>query len=292
MSSKLNRRTFGKNLMKSGALLAGSLALPAWAQKKAEPSLKKRFLDKVVLITGATSGIGEGCALRFAEEGAKVFFCGRRKEAGEKVVAKIKKSGGEADFFQADLQKKEDLEAFFKACLKRHNRIDIAINNAGIDSPAKPFTEITDDEWADVLNTNTTAVFRCMQAEIKQMLKQNSGVMINTASVFGHRCMPQIPAYIASKHAVVGLSRAAALEYKNIRINSISPGITKTPMIERQIKRSGDQKSSENEYAQLHTLERTAEISEVVSAMLWLASDEATFVHGSDFVVDGGFIRA
>jgi NAD(P)-dependent dehydrogenase (short-subunit alcohol dehydrogenase family) len=189
-----------------------------------------RFKDKVVLITGATSGIGKATAYAFARQGAKVLFCGRRKELGEQNAREIEALGGQAAFMRADVRNEEEVRNLVNACVQRYGRIDIAFNNAGIEAPPKTVADLSLAEWNNVMNSNLTGVFLGMKYQVPVMLKQGSGCIVNTASVGGHRGFAMIGPYGASKAAVIQLTRVAALEYadKNIRINSISPGAVDT----------------------------------------------------------------
>jgi NAD(P)-dependent dehydrogenase (short-subunit alcohol dehydrogenase family) len=191
-----------------------------------------KFAGKVVLITGATSGIGEGTAYAFAREGAKVFFCGRRENLGKQVEAKIKGFGGSATYMRADVRREEDVKAFIDGCVQKYGRIDIAFNNAGIATPKNaPLADQPTADWLDVLTTNATGVFYSMKYELPYLLRNEPsgafgtrGVIINNASVSGHVGFANIVPYSASKHAIVGITRGAAIEYgpRGIRVNSIS----------------------------------------------------------------------
>ena len=196
-----------------------------------------RFANKVVLITGATSGIGEATARAFAQEGAIVHFCGRREALGEKVAQEINAMGGRASYQKADVRSEQDVKSFIDTCVQRYGRIDVAFNNAGIESKPLTIADQSLDDWMNVMTTNATGVFLSMKYELPIMLKQGGGAIINNASVSSHVGFATIAPYSASKHAIASLTKVAALEYadKNIRINSISPGAVDTPMLRRAL---------------------------------------------------------
>ncbi|KST61875.1 SDR family NAD(P)-dependent oxidoreductase [Mastigocoleus testarum] len=247
---------------------------------------QSRFANKAVLITGATSGIGQTTAKAFAREGAKVFFCGRRENLGAQVEREIRDLGKEATYMRADIRKPEEVKAFVDACVAKYGRLDIAFNNAGIDYPPKPIAETAIAEFDDLMNTNARGVFLGMKYEIPHMLKTKGGVIINTASIGGARAFPNIIGYGASKAAVIHMTKMAAQEYgKNIRINAISPGAIDTPMLDR-VKR--DWKVTEKELVASYPMQRVGTPEEVANLVMWLASDEASYVSGNQFSVDGG----
>ena len=190
------------------------------AQTRVTPN--GRFTGKVVLITGATSGIGEATARAFADEGATVHFCGRRESLGKQVAQSIRSAGGKATYQRADVCIEEDVKAFVNACMEQYGHIDIAFNNAGIESTPNTITDRSLEEWINVMTTNATGVFLSMKYEIPHMVRQGRGVIVNNASVSGHVGFATIAPYSASKHAVLSLTKVAALEYsdKNIRINA------------------------------------------------------------------------
>jgi NAD(P)-dependent dehydrogenase (short-subunit alcohol dehydrogenase family) len=285
--SKLSRRQL---LIRGSVSLAGigttSIADLA-TSKTSEPSSGGKFQDKVVLITGATSGIGEVTAKAFATEGAIVHFCGRRKNLGIKVQESIIAAGGRASYQQADVRKEEDIKAFTETCVQKYGRIDIAFNNAGIESPSNKIADLSSLDWDNVVNTNARGVFLAMKYELSQMVRQNGGSIVNTASIAGHRVFGYISPYNASKFAIVALTKAAALEYtdKNIRVNVVSPGWVDTPLSDRVLKVA--QITSEQAVSD-YPIKRMAKPEEIAQAVMWLSSPEASYVSGTDFAVDGG----
>ncbi|MBD2776023.1 SDR family oxidoreductase [Iningainema sp. BLCCT55] len=259
-------------------------------EPKATTNRNGKFAGKVVLITGATSGIGEGTAYAFAKEGAKVFFCGRRENMGKQVEGKIKSFGGEATYMRADVRNEVDVKAFIDNCVKKYGRIDIAFNNAGIVNPefVKIHEQKTED-FLDVMNTNALGIFLSMKYEIPYMLKQGAGVIINTASVSSHRGFSELSPYSASKHAVASLTKVAALEYarNNIRVSSISPGGVDTPMLRYARAKRG---VSFEEGSKGIPIGRTNTVEEMARAVMFLASDDATAFQGSLVDVTGGML--
>jgi len=248
-----------------------------------------RFANKVVLITGATSGIGEATARAFAQEGAIVHFCGRREALGEKVAQEINAMGGRTSYQKADVRSEQDVKSFIDTCVQRYGRIDVAFNNAGIES--KPFT-IADqslDDWMNVMTTNATGVFLSMKYELPIMLKQGGGAIINNASVSSHVGFATIAPYSASKHAIASLTKVAALEYadKNIRINSISPGAVDTPMLRRAL---AAWKTDFETVAKEYPIKRIVKAEEIAKTVLWLSSADPTCIVGTDIDVTGGYL--
>jgi NAD(P)-dependent dehydrogenase (short-subunit alcohol dehydrogenase family) len=249
-------------------------------------NLKGVFAGKVVLITGATSGIGETTAKAFAQEGAKVFFCGRRENLGTKVESEIRAMGGEATYMRADVRKAEEVKAFVDACVAKYGRLDIAFNNAGIDYPPAPIADTAIAEFDDLMNTNVRGVFLGMKYEIPYMLRFGGGSIINVASIGGQRAFPNIVGYGASKAAVIHMSKSAAQEYgKTIRVNVVSPGPIDTAMLDR-VKR--DWKVTEDQLVASYPSKRAGSAAEVANMVMWLASDAASYVSGANLNVDGG----
>jgi NAD(P)-dependent dehydrogenase (short-subunit alcohol dehydrogenase family) len=249
---------------------------------------KRRFEGKVALITGGNSGIGRATAIAFAEEGAKAIIAARREDPGNGVVEEIRGKGGEAIFIKTDVTVPEQVENLFKIITDTYGRLDCAFNNAGVGSPKmKRIVDTTMEEWDHIMNTNIRGLWLCLKFEIKIMGKQGGGAIVNNSSVAGLTAEPGIAIYCASKHAVLGLTKVAALDYvqKNIRINAVCPGFIHTPMLEEPWKTSPKLKDWELESI---PVKRFGKPEEIASAVLWMCSDEASFMTGRDLVVGGG----
>ncbi len=241
---------------------------------------------KVALITGAGSGIGEGTAMLFAKEGAKVVLSDINEEAGNKVLEEIKNNGGKGVFIKADTSVAEDSEKSVEAALKTFGRLDIAVNNAGIGGAMAPVGEYGIEDWDKVIAINLSGVFYGMRYQIPAMLKNVSGSIINVASILGNVGFAKSAAYVAAKHGVVGLTKSAALEYSSqgIRVNSVGPGFIKTPLLEQLEKEQLDQ------IIALHPIGRLGEVNEVAQLFLWLASEKSSFATGAYYPIDGGYL--
>jgi NAD(P)-dependent dehydrogenase (short-subunit alcohol dehydrogenase family) len=258
-------------------------------QPKTKVEANGRFANKVVLITGATSGIGEATARAFAMEGAIVHFCGRRESLGNQIAQSIRSTGGKATFQRADVRVDSDVKAFVDTCLKQYGRVDIAFNNAGVFLDPAPLHELSLETYQDLMQTNATGVFLGMKYEIPPMRQQKVGAIINMASVSGHVGFANFSPYNASKHAVIGLTKAAAIENAdhNIRINSISPLAVDTPMLRQSFK---DQGLTYEQATPSMVTKRIMTSEEMARAVMFLASDDATSMTGMDLDVTGGHL--
>jgi len=245
------------------------------------------FSARVALVTGASRGIGRAAALAFAKAGAKLVLADIDAGNGETLVAEITAGGGEALFVRTDVAKAADVDAMVTQAVARFGRIDCAFNNAGIEEEQVKLAESEEALYDRMMAINVKGVWLCMRRQIVQMLAQGGGAIVNTASVAGLVGAPRHAIYAASKHAVVGLTKSAAVEYgkKHIRINSVCPGVIRTAMLERALERDP---SWEAGILALHPVGRLGETQDVVSAVLWLCSDGAAFVCGHQLVVDGG----
>jgi len=247
------------------------------------------YQDKIVLITGAGSGIGAAAAIAFAEQGAQVIVSDRNEAGGGATVAKIVNANGKAEFIACDVSNYEAVVGLVEQIKAKYNRLDIAINNAGIPGTTARTHDYPVNDFEQVLKVNTSGVFYGMKAQIPLMLAQGHGVIINTASIAGLKGLPNAVAYSASKHAVVGMTKTAAMEYgkKNIRINALCPVFTVTPLFDpvaiEKVAAGIPDKLKANV-----PMKRFAEVQEQVDALLWLASNKASFVTGLALPVDGG----
>jgi NAD(P)-dependent dehydrogenase (short-subunit alcohol dehydrogenase family) len=262
-----------------------STGAPAPLSGRANP--QGRFSGKVVLITGATSGIGQTTAEAFAREGARVAFCGRREDLGSKVEEAIRASGGEALFIQADVRDPVQVERFVSRTAERWGRLDIAFNNAGVFLPTAELQDLTVEQYRDVIATNLDGVFYAMKYELPLMRRQASGVIINMASVAGHKGFANTPHYNASKHGVVGLTKAAGVANAKhgIRVNSISPLAVDTPMLQASFAHQG---LTYEGMAPNFVTPRIMSTDEMAGAVMFLASDEASSINAMDLDVTGG----
>lgn len=244
-----------------------------------------RFTEKVVFVTGAASGIGRAAALAFAAEGARVAIADRSEETLERLRAEIEAAGGEVLAIRCDVSLPEEVEAAIARTVERFGRLDCAFNNAGVENRATPVHEIELDEWDRILDINLRGTFLCMKYELAQMVRQGGGVVVNTSSGAGIRGVAGGAAYAASKHAIIGLTRSAALDYarKNIRVNAILPGNIETPMMDRFT--GGDVQKA----IDLEPVGRLGKPEEIAEAVLWMCSDLGGFVTGAATVIDGGW---
>ncbi len=279
------RRALG---LTAGAVAAGAAMACAPARAATPIGTASEFAGKVMLITGATSGIGRGAAERFAGYGARVFFCGRRRELGREVQDAIRADGGDATYMFADVRDEQSVKAFVDDCVQRHGRIDIALNNAGINGEltARIATD-TLANWDDIMNTNARGVWLAMKYEIPVMQAQGAGRIINIASLLGMRSIPFIPAYIASKHAVIGISQAAAAQHgaDGIRINVIAPGPADTAMLEK-IHRGDPERLAA--FRRGIPVGELATAQDIAGGVEMLASQAGAYLHGAVINIDGG----
>jgi NAD(P)-dependent dehydrogenase (short-subunit alcohol dehydrogenase family) len=245
---------------------------------------------KVSLVTGAASGIGRATALLFADEGAKLVLADVDQAGGRETLRLVGERGGEAFFSVCDVTDSIRVDALVGSCLERFGRLDCAFNNAGIGGQSACLVDYDEEEWNRVLAVNLTGVFLCLKSELRQMVAQGGGAIVNAASLVGVMAYPNLGAYNAAKHGVVGLTRTAALEYAGdgIRVNAVCPGWIETPMVMD----SGPQPASIPEVydalASLMPLRRLGKPEEVAAAVAWLCSDAASFVTGHPLLVDGG----
>jgi NAD(P)-dependent dehydrogenase (short-subunit alcohol dehydrogenase family) len=248
----------------------------------------KRFQDKVALVTGGNSGIGKATALAFGREGAKVVIAARREKEGAKVVSEIKSKGSEALFVKTDLMVGGEIDNLFKTIQEKFGQLNYAFNNAGVWPTMKRAANYTVEEFDAVMNINVKAVWRCMKQEIPMMINASGGAIVNCSSVAGWGGQEGTSIYTASKHAVIGLTRAAAIEFgrKDIRINAICPGVTQTPMLENQLAEGGE--ARKKAMLDITPLGRFGKPEEIAGAVLFLCSAAASYITAKSIVVGGG----
>src|SRR6516225_4583000 len=244
---------------------------------------------KVTIITGAGSGIGRAASKIFAREGARLVLADVVEEGGQETLRILKESGADAIFVKTDVSKWHDVDTMVARTIEKYGRLDCAFNNAGIEGEGSQTHKCSEANWNRVLAINLTGVWLCMKAEIGQMLKQGGGgAIVNTSSLAGIAGAIGGPAYVAAKHGVAGLTRAAALEYgrHNIRVNAVCPGPIRTPMLGRLMQFTKD---AEQRMVRSEPLKRLGEPEEVGETVAWLCSDRASYVTGLPMPVDGGF---
>lgn len=247
----------------------------------------KLLENKVALVTGAGSGIGKAIALLYAQKGAKLVLSDIDEKGGNETVSEITAQGGQAIFVKADSSLPADNENIVNQALQHYGALHLAVNNAGIGGPVQPTGEYPIDGWNKVIAINLSGVFYGMRYQIPALLKSGGGSIVNIASILGKVGTKGSPAYVAAKHGVVGLTETAALEYadKNIRVNSIGPGYIVTPLLTKTL-----DDSTMNALVGLHPMGRLGQAQEVAELALWLNSDKASFVTGSYYNVDGGYL--
>ncbi|MGN6266393.1 MAG: SDR family NAD(P)-dependent oxidoreductase [Ginsengibacter sp.] len=247
----------------------------------------KLLENKIAIITGAGSGIGKAISLLYANEGAKIVVSDINEKGGNEMVSEIKAKGGEAIFVKADTSKVDDNKNVVDQAVKQFGGLHLAVNNAGIGGPLSPTGEYPIDGWDKVIAINLSGVFYGLRYQIPAILESGGGSIVNVASILGKVGAKGSPAYVAAKHGVIGLTEASALEYadKKIRINSIGPGYIHTPLLTNSLSDEAMQA-----LVGLHPIGRLGKAEEVAELALWLNSDKASFVTGSYYNVDGGYL--
>ena len=250
-----------------------------------------KFEGKVALVTGGTSGIGKATAIAFGKEGAKVVISGRREVKGQETVELIEAAGGKAKFVQSDISIESDIKKLIDEIVANFGRIDFAFNNAGVDGDNAPLHEQSVEQFDKLMAINVRGLFICMKYEITQMLSQENGVIVNNSSMGGLIAFPGLSPYHASKHAVMGLTRSAALDYAKfgIRINAVNPGIIDTAMIDRYIEKTGGSENDGQQLTQVVPMNRMGKPEEIAATVMFLCSEAASYVTGQSLVVDGGY---
>ncbi len=251
--------------------------------------MEKIFDGKVAIVTGGSYGIGRAAAVAFATRGAKVVIADWFEDKEQQTLKQISAAGGQAIFIACDVSKNLDVKSMVDKTIATYGRLDLAFNNAGIEGTTANTGDCTEENWDKTININLKGIWLCMKHELPHMLQQGKGAIVNCASVAGLIGFPGLPAYVVSKHGVVGLTKTAALENakQNIRINAVCPGVIQTGMIDRI---TGKDKEVEKTYVSMEPVGRMGKPEEVAEAVMWLCSDAASFVTGHSMPVDGGWI--
>jgi NAD(P)-dependent dehydrogenase (short-subunit alcohol dehydrogenase family) len=244
--------------------------------------------QKVAVVTGGSSGIGRATAVALAKQGIKVTVAARRAKEGEETVRLVKEAGSDGIFVKTDVANENDVKSLVEKTVKQYNRLDYAFNNAGIEEMTTPLVDQTSEVFDQIMNVNVKGVWLSMKYEIPEMIRTGGGAIVNMSSVAGVMGFPQFPIYIASKHAVLGLTKSAALEYakSGIRINAIAPGVIETEMFERV----AEDKQLAESLKSITPIGHIGDPQEIANAVVWLLSDKASFVLGHTLLVDGGIV--
>lgn len=242
--------------------------------------------NKTVIITGAASGIGKATAELFAKQGAQVVLSDIQEEAGKATTESIIAAGGKATFFKTDVSKPEEMEALVNFAIKAYGKLNVAVNNAGIGGELNLIADMSLEGWQKVIGINLNSLFYGMKYQIKAMLKNGSGSIVNISSILGSVGFAGSAGYTAAKHGVVGLTQAAALEYsaQGIRVNAVGPGFIETPLLDAL------DAEMKKQLVSLHPIGRLGKSEEVAELIYWLSSDKSSFVTGSYYPIDGGYL--
>ena len=245
--------------------------------------------QKVAIVTGGSSGIGRATAIALAKQGVKISISARRVKEGEETVRLVKEAGSDGIFVRTNVANEDDVKSLVENTVKKYGRLDYAFNNAGVEQTMAPIVEQTVEEFNQIMNINVKGVWLSMKYEIPEMIKSGGGAIVNNSSVAGIIGFPQMAIYIASKHAVLGLTKSAALEYakSGIRINAIAPGGVETEMANRV---NENNPQFLDYLTSMHPIGRIADPEEIANAVVWLLSEKASFVLGHTLLVDGGVV--
>jgi NAD(P)-dependent dehydrogenase (short-subunit alcohol dehydrogenase family) len=246
----------------------------------------KKF-DRTVLITGALTGIGRATAIAFATEGANVVVSGRRPEAGEALASELRELGAQAEFIATDVRYEPEVEHLVEQAVERFGTLDVAVNNAGVDGEMVPFAAITPESFAASFDTNVLGTLLSIKHELRVMESQGSGSIVNLSSIYGQKGFPVGSLYVASKHAIIGLTKSAALEAAGygVRVNAVAPGPVQTAMLDRV---TGNDTDAKNSFLQTVPQRRAGDPIEIADAITFIASDKASFLTGQTIAIDGG----
>lgn len=253
--------------------------------------MKKMLAGKVILVTGGGGGIGSATCAVLAEHGACLVVSDINKSAGEGVAQSVRKAGGEAIYVGADLESEAAIERLVADTIKHYDRLDGAFNNAGVEQSNVPLTQLSLEQWERALRIDLTAVFLCIKHQAPAMLRSGGGAIVNTASGLAQIAIANAAEYVSAKHGVVGLTRAAAIEFggRNIRVNSVLPGIVETDLISR-LAEQPEFKTFLRRSKDRHLMGRFPAPREIGEAVAWLLSDNASFINGAALPVDGGYL--
>jgi NAD(P)-dependent dehydrogenase (short-subunit alcohol dehydrogenase family) len=245
------------------------------------------FAGKVAFVTGAANGIGRAAAEAFAREGADVVLADLSEEGNQETARLVEKAGGRALAVRCDVSRAEDVRAALDKTVETFGRLDFAFNNAGVEQPVTPVADVTEEEWDRIIDVDLRGVFLCMKHEIPLMLKQGGGAIVNTSSGAGVKGIAGQAAYCAAKFGMIGLTKAAALDYakSKIRVNAVCPGYVDTPMMQRF---TGGTSDGRQKVVDEEPVGRPGSPEEIAAAVIWLCSDAAAFVVGHAMVIDGG----
>jgi len=244
--------------------------------------------DKVAIVTGGSSGIGKAAAILYAALGAKVVISDLDEKGAEETLKAIKDNGGEAIFVKADMSNPIACENMVDKALQAFGKLDIAFNNAGIGGESNPVADLSIEGWNHIIAVNLSSVFYCMKYELQAMMKTGKGAIVNMSSILGQVAFANSAGYVAAKHGVVGLTQNAAVEYsaKGIRVNAVGPGFIDTPLLTN----AGINDEVKKQLVMLHPIGRLGKPEEVAELVVWLSSDHASFVTGSYYPIDGGYL--
>lgn len=254
---------------------------------KPMPNENRSFAGKVAFVTGAANGIGRAAALAFAREGASVVVADVSEQGNQETVCLIEQAGGRALAVRCDVSRAADVKAALDKTAETFGRLDFAFNNAGIEQPVTPVADVTDKDWDRIIDVDLRGVFLCIKHEVPLMLKQGGGAIVNTSSGAGVKGIAGQAAYCAAKFGIIGLTKAAALDYakSKIRVNAVCPGYVDTPMMQRF---TGGTSEGRQKVVHEEPVGRPATAEEIAAAAIWLCSDAAAFVVGHALVIDGG----